>query len=212
MKIVVGIGNPGKRYAGTRHNVGYRVIEKLADRLDATTAGERFDALVQEAFADGDKLLLLRPLTYVNFSGRAVRRAVGRLSLPERECGLKHNLIVICDDMNLPLARVRVRRSGGSGGHNGLQSIIEHLGTTEFPRIRIGIGSPQPFMDGADYVLGRFRDEEEPLIDQACDEAARAVMTWAGQGIDECMNAHNRPMQRGADNACGQGNARENQD
>jgi len=188
MKIVVGIGNPGKRYAGTRHNVGYRVIEKLAETLDATGARERFGALVQEALADGEKILLVRPLTYVNLSGTAVRRAVDWF-----RCRVD-DLIVICDDMNLPLAGVRVRRSGGTGGHNGLQSIVDHLGTTEFSRIRIGIGSPGPHIDGAEYVLGKFREDSEPFIAQACDEAARAVITWVRQGIDECMNAHNRPL------------------
>ena len=192
MKIVVGLGNPGRRYAGTRHNVGYRVIEKLAETLDATGARERFGAVAQGALANGEKLLLVRPLTYVNLSGTVVRRAVDWFRCPVDD------LIVICDDMNLPLAGLRVRRSGGTGGHNGLQSIVDHLGTTEFSRIRIGIGSPGPHIDGADYVLGKFREEEGPFIAQACDEAARAVITWVRQGIDKCMNAHNRPL--GIDN------------
>jgi len=186
MKIVVGIGNPGKRYAGTRHNVGYRIIEKLAQTLGASLARERFEALTQEADTDGEKLLLMRPLTYVNLSGVAVRRAVDwfRVSLGE--------LIVICDDMNLPPAAIRVRRSGTSGGHNGLQSIIDHLATVEFARIRVGIGSPGPFIDGADYVLAKFREEEKAPIAEACEQAAAAALIWARCGIDECMNTYNR--------------------
>ena len=188
MKIVVGIGNPGQRYAGTRHNVGYKVIEKLAEDSGAGPGKERFDSLVQEAAAGDEKLLLVRPLTFVNLSGAAVRRAMDWFRCP------LDDLIVVCDDMNLPPARIRVRRSGSSGGHNGLQSIIDHLGTTEFARIRIGIGGPGPYMDGADYVLGKFAEEEKPAVEQACSEAARAVITWAAGGADECMNTHNRPQ------------------
>ncbi|NQT19484.1 MAG: aminoacyl-tRNA hydrolase [Planctomycetes bacterium] len=185
---MVGIGNPGKRYAGTRHNAGYMIIENLAEQLGAGPGRERFDSLVQEAPADGEKLLLVRPLTYVNLSGAAVRRALDWYRCPPGD------LVVVCDDLNLPLACIRVRRSGSSGGHNGLQSIIDHLGTTEFARIRIGIGSPGPYIDGADYVLGKFADDEQPLIAQACNDAARIVLTWAKRGIDECMNIHNRPQ------------------
>lgn len=188
MKIVVGIGNPGQRYAGTRHNVGYKVIEKLAEESGAGPGKERFDSLVQEAAVGDEKLLLVRPLTYVNLSGAAVRRAIDWFRCP------LDDLIVVCDDMNLPLAHIRVRRSGSSGGHNGLQSIIDHLGTTEFARIRVGIGSPGPYMDGADYVLGKFAEDERPDVEQACREAARAVITWAESGTDECMNVHNRPQ------------------
>ncbi len=185
MKIVVGIGNPGRRYAGTRHNVGYLVIEKLAEKLGAGTAREQFDALVQAAFFDDEKVLLVRPLTYVNLSGRAVRQAVDWFRCPLED------IVVVCDDMNLPSARIRVRRSGASGGHNGLQSIIDCLGTSGFPRIRIGIGIPGPLIDGADYVLGKFADDEKAVIREACETAAQAVLTWMRRGIDDCMNTYN---------------------
>jgi len=187
MKIAVGIGNPGRRYAGTRHNAGYRVIEKLARDFSASAAKEQFDSVAQDVLIDGEKLVLLRPLTYVNLSGTAVRRAVDWYRCPIED------LIVVCDDLNLAPGRVRVRRCGSSGGHNGLESIIQHLGTTEFARIRLGIGSPPPPVAGADYVLGKFTEEEEPVIEAACSEATAAVVTWFRAGIEECMNRHNSP-------------------
>jgi len=187
MKIAVGIGNPGRRYDRTRHNVGYRVIEKLARYHGAAAPKEQFDSLLQDVLVDGEKLVLLRPLTYVNLSGSAVRRTADWYRCPIDD------LIVICDDMNLPLGRLRVRRAGSSGGHNGLESLIQHLGTTAFARVRVGIGSPPPPMAGVDYVLGRFTEEEEPVIEAACNNAASAVITWVRRGIDECMSRHNSP-------------------
>jgi len=191
MKIAVGIGNPGTRYAGTRHNVGFRVIEKLADSLQAGVARERFEAAVQEASLDGEKLLLVRPLTYVNLSGTAVRRLADWYRCEPGE------IIVVSDDVNLPLAGIRIRRSGSSGGHKGIESIIEYLDTVDFPRIRIGIGSPDPMVPRPDYVLSKFSPEEEELIEAACREAAEAVLVWAEQGIDECMNTFNRKEKDG---------------
>ena len=190
MKIVVGIGNPGRQYAGTRHNVGYRVVENLARKLNAGAAKERFGSLVQDAAVDGEKLLLMRPLTYVNLSGMAARRAADWFGCtPEA-------LMVVADDMNLPVARIRVRRQGSSGGHNGLQSIIQHLGTIDFPRIRIGIGSPGPRREGVDHVLSRFSDEEELLIAESCEQAADAVLVWVRMGIEESMNRFNRKPEK----------------
>jgi len=186
MKIVVGIGNPGRRYAGTRHNVGYRVIEELAGKLGAPAGRERFESLVQDVPVEGEKLLLMRPLTYVNLSGMAVRRAADWYGCTPQD------VLVVCDDMNLQVAELRVRRQGSSGGHNGLQSIIDHLGTDEFARLRVGIGSPGPQMEGVDYVLSRFNEEEEKLIAEACREAAEAAAVWIRRGISDCMNEFNR--------------------
>jgi len=195
MKIVVGVGNPGRQYAGTRHNVGYRVIENLARKLDAGVPRERFDSATQDTAVDGEKVLLLRPLTYVNLSGGAVRRAADWFKCEPGD------IMVVCDDLNLPVAQLRARKSGSGGGHNGLQSIIDHLGTTAFPRLRIGIGSPPPLVDGAAYVLGRFSAEEEPLIAEACAAAAEAVIAWVRRGIDACMNEFNRRPDAGDDGA-----------
>ena len=186
MKIVVGIGNPGKQYAGTRHNVGYRVVESLAAKLGAGSGRERFESVVQDTVIDGEKLLLMRPLTYVNLSGMAVRRAMDWFG------GAPEDVMVVADDMNLPVATIRVRQRGSGGGHHGLESIIDHLGTIDFPRIRIGIGSPGPHIDGADYVLSRFADEEEKLVAESCNRAADAVLVWARRGIEQCMNEFNR--------------------
>jgi len=190
MKIVVGIGNPGRQYAGTRHNVGYRVVENLARKLNTGTARERFESLVQDAVVDGEKLLLMRPLTYVNLSGVAARRAADWFGCTADD------VLVVADDMNLPVARIRVRSQGSSGGHNGIQSIIQHMGTVDFPRIRIGIGSPGPHREGVDHVLSRFTEEEEPLIADSCEEAADAALVWVRQGIEECMNRFNRKPEK----------------
>ena len=186
MKIVVGIGNPGKQYAGTRHNAGYRVIESLVRKLNVGAGRERFDSLVQDTVVDGEKLLLMRPLTYVNLSGMAVRRAADWFGCAAED------VLVVADDMNLPVATIRVRREGSGGGHHGLESIIDHLGTVGFPRIRIGIGSPPRHIDGADYVLSRFSAEEDELVGESCDDAADAVLVWVRRGISACMNEFNR--------------------
>ncbi|HUS58500.1 MAG TPA: aminoacyl-tRNA hydrolase [Planctomycetota bacterium] len=186
MKIIVGIGNPGRQYAGTRHNAGYRVIENLAQKLSASAGRERFESIFQEAMIGGEKVILMRPLTYMNLSGMAVRRAVDWYDCPVQD------VLLVCDDLNLPVAAIRVRASGRSGGHNGLQSVIDHLGATDFPRLRIGIGSPPPHVEGADYVLSRPPGEENALLEVAFAEAADAAILWVKRGIAECMNEYNR--------------------
>ncbi len=187
MRIVVGLGNPGRRYEGTRHNVGFEVIDELARRWQAASPQLRFDAALTDIILDGEKVWLAAPQTFMNASGRAVRRLLDFFGLePDR-------LLVVCDDLNLELGRLRMRRGGSSGGQKGLEDIIRNLGTQEFPRLRIGIGRPPPGWDPADYVLSRFRPSEKDRIEQAIVRAAEGVELWVREGIENAMNRINAP-------------------
>ena len=184
MKLVIGLGNPGSRYHGTRHNVGFAVVDLLAESPHAGRFQNRFQAEVAELNEDGHKLLLVKPQTFMNLSGRSLRQLVDFYQLPLEE------LLVVCDDINLPLGKLRVRARGTHGGHNGLRDIQQHLGTTEYARLRIGVDAPPE--DGAiDHVLSRFRPSERDVIDDAVREAAQAVAVWAQQGVETCMNQFN---------------------
>lgn len=184
MRVVIGLGNPGREYAGTRHNVGYAVVDSLAQGTRAGRFQSRFQAQIAELIEDADKLLLVKPETYMNLSGRCVRQLMDFYQLPIDQ------LLVVCDDINLPLGRLRFRARGSHGGHNGLRSIQEHLGTTEYCRLRIGVERPAAD-DAVDHVLGRFRPSERPVIEDAVAAAAQAVAVWTAQGIDVCMNRYN---------------------
>jgi PTH1 family peptidyl-tRNA hydrolase len=184
MKLVVGLGNPGSRYRGTRHNVGFAVLDSLAKGPDVTAAAGRFDSDVAEWRPDGQKVLLVKPLTYMNLSGRAVRQFVTFYQVALTD------LLVVCDDVNLPLGRLRVRARGTHGGHNGLRDIQAHLGTTEYARLRIGVGGAVG-RDLADHVLDRFRPGEQAVIADAVALAAQAVEVWVRQGVETCMNRFN---------------------
>src|SRR5216684_268135 len=150
MKVVVGLGNPGKRYAGTRHNVGFEVIDGLAEGPDVERPQSRFQAEVREMRVEADKVLLVKPETFMNLSGRSVRQVVDFYQLPVED------LLVVCDDINLPLGKLRFRARGTHGGHNGLRDIQNHLGTNDYARLRIGVDAPAQG-DAIDHVLGRFR-------------------------------------------------------
>ena len=184
MKIVVGLGNPGRNYTGTRHNVGFAVVDSLASAPSAGRFQSRFQAHVAELTEDGEKILLLKPETFMNLSGRAVRQALDFYNLPHSD------LLVVCDDFNLPLAKLRVRARGTHGGHNGLRDIQNHLGTSEYARLRIGVGAPNP-NEAVDHVLGRFRPSERPVIEEAVALAVQAVLVWARRGVEACMNEYN---------------------
>lgn len=184
MKIVVGLGNPGKRYAGTRHNVGFAVVDLLAESPGASRYQSRFQADAAEVVEDELKILLVKPQTFMNLSGQCVRAAVDFYQLPLEE------LLVVCDDINLPLGKLRFRARGTHGGHNGLRDIQNHLGTTVYPRLRIGVGAA-PEEGAVDYVLGRFRPSERPAITEALQTAAQAVAFWARQGTEKSMNQYN---------------------
>jgi PTH1 family peptidyl-tRNA hydrolase len=184
MRVVVGLGNPGKKYAGTRHNVGFAVIDALAQSPRAERFRERFQAEVAELNEDSGKILLVKPLTYMNLSGRAVRQLLDFYQVPVED------LLVVCDDINLPLGKLRFRARGTHGGHNGLRDIQNHLGTTEYHRLRIGVGAPEED-DAVDHVLGRFRSSEQPAIEDAVSRAVQAVARWWQDGIEKCMNEYN---------------------
>ncbi|MBY0525959.1 MAG: aminoacyl-tRNA hydrolase [Gemmataceae bacterium] len=184
MKVIVGLGNPGKQYAGTRHNVGFAVVDLLAESSRAAAWRERFEAFIGELVEDDLKLLLIKPLTYMNLSGRPVRQILDFYQLPHED------LLVVCDDINLPLGKLRFRAKGTHGGHNGLRNIQDHLGTTEYARLRVGVDVPRE-NDTVDHVLGRFRSTERPVIDEAVRTAAQAVIIWARQGTGAAMNQYN---------------------
>ncbi|MEQ8201799.1 MAG: aminoacyl-tRNA hydrolase [Syntrophomonadaceae bacterium] len=184
MKVVVGLGNPGPEYRDTRHNIGFRVLEQLAARHRVQRQESKYDAIIGEIRIRGEKVLLVKPLTYMNLSGRSVQPLVHwhKLDLAD--------LMVIYDDMDLPAGALRIRASGGSGGHKGMKSIIERLNTELFPRIRIGIGRPAQG-DAADWVLSRLSGTERELIQATVNKAADAVETWITSGLTEAMNAYN---------------------
>jgi PTH1 family peptidyl-tRNA hydrolase len=180
---VLGLGNPGEEYRDTRHNAGLRVVESVAAGLGAALSRRRFSALVAEAQVGGEKLLLACPQTYMNASGRTARALADFFGLPPA------GLLVVCDDFHLELGRLRVRRSGSAGGHKGLESVIRELGTEEFPRLRIGIGECRG--DSTGFVLGRFSRSEEDALAPAIERAAEAVLVWAREGTEVCMNRFN---------------------
>jgi peptidyl-tRNA hydrolase, PTH1 family len=184
LKIVVGLGNPGRKYQGTRHNVGYAVIDSLAAGSHCGRFQERFQAQVAECTENLQRILLVKPETFMNLSGRCVREAVNFYQRPLSD------LLIVCDDFNLPLGKLRVRARGTHGGHNGLRDIQNHLGTTEYPRLRIGVEAPGD-KEAVEHVLGRFRPAERPVIDEAVARTAQAVGVWIHQGIDACMNQYN---------------------
>ena len=185
MKLVVGLGNPGRRYEGTRHNIGYVVLAELARKFGLGPPKARFRGAVVEADLAGQKTLLLSPTTYMNLSGSSVQEARSFFKLPVED------ILVLCDDLNLPVGKLRFRSRGSSGGQKGLEDIIRRLATEEFSRLRIGVGTAPEGWDWADYVLGKFTAEERPVIEQAVQQAADAVAVWAREGIEFCMNQYN---------------------
>ena len=186
MKLIVGLGNPGRKYVGTRHNIGFEVIAELARRH---AAGQRpkakFDGEWVETNWNGEKLCLLSPLTFMNLSGRCVRQVMDfyKIALDD--------LLVVCDDLNLPVARMRFRPNGSAGGQNGLDNIIAQLGTQSFSRLRIGIGRPPPEWNSTGYVLGKFDKSELPEIEQAVLQSVQGVEYWIAEGIQAAMNRFN---------------------
>lgn len=186
VKMVVGLGNPGKEHVDTRHNVGFRVINSLAESLSIEVRKKRFGACLGSGeFAD-KKLILLKPMRFMNCSGQVVATAAGFYKLA------LSNLLVVTDDMALPPGRVRVRMRGSAGGHNGLADVIEKLGTENISRLRIGIGQSNNEV-AEDYVLDKPTEAERPLLDEAIAKARDAVLCWVEYGIKATMNEFNRP-------------------
>lgn len=185
MFLIVGLGNPGKQYEQTRHNVGFMALDIIARELNTDVTKVKFKGLLGETFHEGDKLFLLKPQTFMNLSGQSVLDAVNFYKiLPER-------ILVIYDDMDLPAGSLRIRPFGGAGGHKGMESIIYQLGTDKFPRIRIGIGRPDEHRDPTDHVLGRIYGEEAEIIAITLQSAAKAALLAVTGGVDLAMNRFN---------------------
>lgn len=185
MKVIVGLGNPGDRYARTRHNVGYDVIDELVRRHLLSKPRIKFEAETWEFDLGSERHWLLKPLTFMNNSGRSVRQCVDFFQLPVSD------LLVISDDINLPLGQLRMRASGSDGGQKGLRDIRQQLGTEAYARLRIGIGQPPGQMDAADFVLSRFAKSELPEVEHSVVTAADAVDLWSKSGVAVAMNRIN---------------------
>jgi peptidyl-tRNA hydrolase, PTH1 family len=185
MKLIVGLGNPGKKYEATRHNVGYAVLDRLATRFGDGVRKEKFAGRLMEATIAGERALLLWPETLMNLSGQSVGPAVEFYKLELAD------LLVVCDDFNLPLGKLRFRREGSAGGQKGLADILQRLGTEEFGRLRLGIGPVPERWDAADFVLGRFDKVESDVIKAAVERAADGVVCWVAEGIAASMNEFN---------------------
>jgi PTH1 family peptidyl-tRNA hydrolase len=199
MKLIVGLGNPGREYVGTRHNIGWTVVEAFATRLGWIGKPAEFDRVARTNFdgltLDGtmslhatggtEKLLLLKPTTYMNLSGRSVQAAMAFYQLTPND------VMVVVDELALPCGKLRIRAGGSSGGHNGLRDIERALGTGEYPRLRVGIDPPPERVPGRDYVLGRFTEEQQKQIEPAIERATSALIAWIEQGINAAMNKFN---------------------
>ena len=190
MKLVIGLGNPGTKYQGTRHNMGFELVDRLARGGRGATFSRKFEAQVAEIEIDYHRVLLLKPETFMNLSGRSVGQAVRFYKIEPPD------ILVVCDDLALPVGRMRIRPGGSDGGQKGLKDIAAHLGTDQFPRLRIGIGE-QGDQDAVDYVLSRFRSPERALVDDTLILATQAVAVWVTQGIDQAMNRFNGSTKNG---------------
>ncbi|MDE2999104.1 MAG: aminoacyl-tRNA hydrolase [Gemmatimonadota bacterium] len=184
MKVVVGLGNPGSEYAHTRHNLGYRVVDLLAERLKGTWSESAWYFFCRFEKRSG-ALLLVKPLTFMNRSGVAVADVRDRFDVDTGD------VLVVVDDVHLDLGRIRLRRGGSDGGHNGLGSIIDCVGSAAFPRLRVGVGAPPEGADRIEHVLSRFENDEAEIVDAAVREAAAGVKCWMEYGIDAAMNRYN---------------------
>ena len=184
--LLVCLGNPGDQYENTRHNAGFMVADELADRHNIPVQRLKFRALTNTITVGDQKVLLMKPVTYMNLSGEAVHEAASFYKIPPE------HVLVISDEVSLAPGKLRVRRSGSAGGHNGLKNIIAHLGTDQFPRIRVGVGQkPHPDYDMADWVLGKFQGEDKKAVESAVKRAADAAECLIREGVDKAMNKYN---------------------
>ena len=184
--LIAGLGNPETKYDGTRHNAGYAALDYLADKWGISVSKTKFEGLWGQGEVDGHKVVLLKPLTYMNLSGDSIAPTAGFFKIPA------DHVIVLCDDITQNPGKLRIRPSGSAGGHNGLKSIIQHLGTDQFPRIKVGVGQkPHPDYDMADWVLSKFAGEDLKTITEAIRKAADAVECLIQEGPDKAMNRFN---------------------
>lgn len=185
MFIIAGLGNPTKEYEGTRHNVGFQVIDQISKDYNISVDTKKHKALCGSGYIEGQKVLLLKPQTYMNLSGESLRAAVDFYKVDPED------IIVIFDDISLDVGQLRIRAKGSAGGHNGIKSIIAHLGTQEFMRIKVGVGEKPSGWDLADYVLGKFPKSDLPYVEDAVKDGSKAVSVIVQQGIDKAMNLYN---------------------
>lgn len=191
--LIVGLGNPGRRYASNRHNVGFRCVEHLAAAHGLSFSRRQRQASIALGPILRRAVVLAKPRTFMNKSGYPVSSLARFYRVPS------DRLLVVYDDLDLPLGTTRMRPSGGSGGHRGMQSVISQLGSRAFSRLRIGIGRPPGRMDPADYVLQDFSDEEESVLEETLEQATAAIETWLAEGVEEAMSRYNRSVQREVD-------------
>ncbi|WP_083594889.1 aminoacyl-tRNA hydrolase [Bacillus paramycoides] len=185
MKLIVGLGNPGREYELTRHNIGFMAIDELAKRWNISLNEQKFKGLFGAGFVNGEKVILLKPLTYMNLSGESIRPLMDYYKIDVED------FIVMYDDLDIPVGKLRLRMKGSAGGHNGVKSTISHLGTQEFQRIRMGIDRPKNGMKVVDYVLGRFTPEETSGVNQSIEKAADACEEWLNKPFLQIMNTFN---------------------
>ncbi|ANP79383.1 aminoacyl-tRNA hydrolase [Bacillus sp. B25(2016b)] len=185
MKLIVGLGNPGREYELTRHNIGFMAIDELAKRWNISLNEQKFKGVFGAGFVNGEKVILLKPLTYMNLSGESIRLLMDYYKIDVED------FVVMYDDLDIPVGKLRLRMKGSAGGHNGVKSTISHLGTQEFQRIRMGIDRPKNGMKVVDYVLGRFTSEEIPDVNHSIEKAADACEEWLNKPFLQIMNTFN---------------------
>ena len=187
MYIIVGLGNPGREYQNTRHNIGFQVIDAIAEKNNISVKEKKYKALIGKGVVAGQKVLLVKPRTYMNLSGESVREVIDYYKIDEKE-----ELIVISDDISMDVGQIRIRKKGSAGGHNGLKNIILHLGHDQFERIKMGVGEKPQGYDLADYVLGHFTQMEQEILQDSIARASQAVETIMTEGVDQAMNRYNQ--------------------
>ena len=189
MFVIAGLGNPDKKYDKTRHNVGFDVIDKMAEKYNVELTEKKHKAICGSGYIAGQKVLLVKPQTYMNLSGESVRDVIDFYKIDEKE-----ELIVVSDDISLDVGQIRIRKKGSAGGHNGLKNIIQHLGHDEFQRVKMGVGEKPQGRDLADYVLGHFSKEERSIMDESAGRAAEAIEVMITEGPDKAMNLFNKKI------------------
>lgn len=186
MFIIAGLGNPGREYENTRHNIGFSVIDAIAGKYQINMLERKHKAVIGKGYIDGQRVILVKPLTYMNLSGESIREAVDYYKVDETS-----QLVVISDDISLDVGQLRIRKKGSAGGHNGLKNIIQHLGHENFIRIRMGVSDKPQGYDLKDYVLGHFTDKEKKVLEETCEDAVQAVCMIVQGDVDGAMNRYN---------------------
>ena len=186
MFIIAGLGNPGREYENTRHNIGFCVIDAIAGKYQITMLERKHKAVIGKGYIDGQRVILLKPLTYMNLSGESIREAVDYYKVDETS-----QLVVVSDDISLDVGQLRIRKKGSAGGHNGLKNIIQHLGHENFIRVRMGVSDKPQGYDLKDYVLGHFTDKEKKALEETCENATQAICMILQGDVEGAMNRYN---------------------